>query len=715
MSHKPGSRSLFTSLLWLGLGVLTALPVAIPAVLVILARRGVIPPGYAGPEMNISIPLLAGFAVASINITVLLRRRFRASRTESQRLRETVARTEVRERQARESERQYRVLFEDAMQTAYADLDRLNQDLRKQKDYLQAKMEEQDRTEVELRQSEERWRQLVERNPEGIIITRGRRILYANGVATVFVSDKPEDVIGHSILEFLPRDVWEVVEARIRKQIAHTEADPIQFPIRSLDGTLRWIEVYTVPIKYRGRSAAQTVIRDVTQRRIAEEELLKYTDRIAALHRIAQGILSDDTPHTVAENAIGHLTQLVPMDWAAVLEIDLVKGECRALEFHATTGSTLQAARTGPIREFGCAQPTAETPEHLYRKSIRTARTRMSGIESMMYLKGVRSYIELPLVIKNEWVGVIYVGSIVEDGFGEDDCDVAVDIAKMIAVSMHQQRIEAERLSYETELLGAKEHAEEMARLKTTFLTNMSHEIRTPLTGIIGWAQVLASEISGEQAEFVNLIEQSGRRLLDTINSVLDLARLESNRMKMSLEPVQVAEEVRRTARLLEPLADSKNLYLRVDADEDIVCNLDRTGLSRIINNLVGNAIKFTDKGGVDVRVSRAADDCLIQVIDTGVGISREFLPFLFDEFRQESTGADRSHEGSGMGLAITRKLVEIMGGSIGVSSDKGRGTKLTVRFSPSDEKRDDRDRPPSSRTLTDFESLARRRSARKY
>ena len=474
------------------------------------------------------------------------------------------------------------------------------------------------------------------------------------------------------------------------------DSDPVHLPINAIGDTSKWIEAYSVPIKYRGRFAVQTVIRDVTQRRLAEQALLSYTDRIAALHTIAQSILSDDSPRVVTENALGHLRRLIPLTYASVVEINLVKGSGKMMSLGGDEFKSVPPRGDGPARSRTSDAPSrpARPPTICTRQTDQLCSEGLVVSHHTCSWQGVRSFIELPLVIKNEWVGVIYVGSDREDGFTEDDCFVAVDIARMIAVTMHQERIESERLGYERELLSAKEHAEEMARLKTTFLTNMSHEIRTPLTGIIGFAQILSEEIKGEHSEFVTLIEQSGRRLLDTINSVLDLARLESNRMSMTLEPVDVAEEVRRTARLLTPLADRRSLYIRAEVEGGIVCRLDKTGLNRILNNLIGNAIKFTEDGGVTVRSSRDGGECVIEVIDSGVGISSEFLPHLFDEFRQESTGADRSHEGSGMGLAITRKLVDIMGGKIFVESTKGVGSTFTVRFPMLSEPASS-DRPP--------------------
>jgi PAS domain S-box-containing protein len=239
-----------------------------------------------------------------------------------------------------------------------------------------------------------------------------------------------------------------------------------------------------------------------------------------------------------------------------------------------------------------------------------------------------------------------------------------------------------DRKRAEVALIRAKEQAEEVARLKSAFLANMSHEIRTPLTGIIGFAGVLADEVSDEHREFVTLIERSGRRLLQTLNSVLDLARLEANQMDLDLRTVDVAQHVAEAVTLLKPLAADAGIDLVVDVRQPgPAARLDTACLDRILNNLVGNAIKFTHEGEVRVSVHASGEQVHIAVSDTGEGIDPDFVPHLFDEFKQESSGLRRQHEGSGLGLTITRRLVELMGGAIDVQSEKGRGSTFTVTF----------------------------------
>ena len=239
-----------------------------------------------------------------------------------------------------------------------------------------------------------------------------------------------------------------------------------------------------------------------------------------------------------------------------------------------------------------------------------------------------------------------------------------------------------ERERYEKELIDAKERAEESARFKSAILANMSHEIRTPISGILGYAQILGEELKDPHREFADYIQQNGTRLMDTITSILDLSKIESDSFNVTCSAFDLRAAVREEAQLLKPLADKKALALRMELPEQKVpVHLDRSAVSRILHNLVGNAIKFTEKGEVTVEAGTDGATAFLRVRDTGVGIGDAFLPDLFTEFKQESEGLTRSYEGSGLGLAITKRLVEAMEGTISVESQRGRGTSFTVEF----------------------------------
>ncbi len=243
-----------------------------------------------------------------------------------------------------------------------------------------------------------------------------------------------------------------------------------------------------------------------------------------------------------------------------------------------------------------------------------------------------------------------------------------------------------ERKRHEAELVEARERAEEMLRLKGTFLANMSHEIRTPLTGIIGFSEVLEEELAGsEYQEFACLIGSGGRRLLATLNDVLDLAKLESESVELELRELDAVAEVEAVADLLRPLARRRGIELRVEAEAPALPVVsDAASLGRILNNLIGNAIKFTEEGGVTVRVGARAGPpggtrLRLEIEDTGIGMDAAFLPHLFAEFRQASTGHGRSHEGTGLGMTISKRLLDLLGGEIAVWSEPGTGTRFTI------------------------------------
>ncbi len=239
-----------------------------------------------------------------------------------------------------------------------------------------------------------------------------------------------------------------------------------------------------------------------------------------------------------------------------------------------------------------------------------------------------------------------------------------------------------ERNRYERELVAARNRAEEMSRLKTAFLANMSHEIRTPLTGIIGFADILAEEQADGPQEMAHLIRRAGERLLLTLNSVLDLAQLESGTLRLTPSAFDLVEETQALLPLFERQARERGLYLRLEhAQPQIPATADQGALSRILTNLISNALKYTEAGGVTVRLEKTRQEVVIEVADTGIGIGAAFLPHLFDAFTQESSGAARLYEGSGLGLKIVKELVDLMHGTVTAASEPGKGSAFTVRL----------------------------------
>lgn len=225
--------------------------------------------------------------------------------------------------------------------------------------------------------------------------------------------------------------------------------------------------------------------------------------------------------------------------------------------------------------------------------------------------------------------------------------------------------------------------AEAANRMKSEFLASMSHELRTPLNGIMGYAEFLRDTLEDTNKEFAGIILDSSHHLLDLVNSILDLAKIESGKMELDLRQEALQPLFERIVRTHYPSAEEKGLELRLeiatDAPADFVC--DGTRLAQILNNLLHNAIKFTDRGSVGVQVGRDGDMLRIAVTDTGCGIPEEMLPHVFERFRQVDGFLTRRHQGTGLGLALVQELVTLMGGDVSLVSRVEEGSEFVIRL----------------------------------
>jgi ligand-binding sensor domain-containing protein/signal transduction histidine kinase len=245
-----------------------------------------------------------------------------------------------------------------------------------------------------------------------------------------------------------------------------------------------------------------------------------------------------------------------------------------------------------------------------------------------------------------------------------------------------------EREKYEAQLRHEKERAEEAARLKSAILNNMSHEFRTPMTGILGYADILVDEVDEAYREFAQTIHDYGERLMNTLDAVLELARLEAAVAEPQKASIDVRDLTRGVIRDAEHHAAEQGLSLHATLpDAPLQAELDPSAFERVLQILIDNAIKFTPDGEVHVEIAAGDDDTLhAHVRDTGIGISDDFRPFLFEPFRQESMGEQREFEGNGLNLSIAKRLVDLIGGDIHVESTKGVGSTFTVDVPQSDE-----------------------------
>ena len=241
-----------------------------------------------------------------------------------------------------------------------------------------------------------------------------------------------------------------------------------------------------------------------------------------------------------------------------------------------------------------------------------------------------------------------------------------------------------ERKKAEEELLSAKIAAEAASKSKDEFLATMSHELRTPLNSIIGFSDILQDKNFGElnekQAKYVEHISRGGRHLLELINDILDLSKVEAGKMELEYEQFYISDAIDEIRKLINPLAIKKNILLDVNLDTRLgMIDADKTRFKQILYNLVSNAIKFTpEKGHVTVRAQLFDNSAQVSVQDTGIGIAKHDMDKLFQPFKQLNPYLTREHEGTGLGLALVKKFVEMHGGRIRVESEPGKGSIFT-------------------------------------
>jgi len=271
---------------------------------------------------------------------------------------------------------------------------------------------------------------------------------------------------------------------------------------------------------------------------------------------------------------------------------------------------------------------------------------------------------------------------------GDEIEELATEINHMVEKIKQSYSEMEKRVAERTEdLKRSYKEMEDVNRLKSEFLANMSHELRTPLNSILGFSEMLYEGMCGElttkQTEYAENIHKSGTHLLALINDILDISKIEAGKMELKPEEFSVPASIKETQAIIYPMAFKKKISIEVNiADNISTIVADKRMFEQIMYNLMSNAVKFTGEGGC-IKVNAVSNDYYLQVsvVDNGIGIKGEDRNIIFKEFKQLDSSLSRKHEGTGLGLALTKRYVEMQGGSISVESEYGKGSNFTFRL----------------------------------
>lgn len=522
------------------------------------------------------------------------------------------------------------------------------------------------KAEAALRESEKRYRTTLDGIMEGCqLIGFDWRYLYLNDVAAVHNRRPNDELLGRTMTEIWPGIEGSTVYALLRRcmenRVACHEEAEFNFP----DGSSAWFDVRVQPVP----EGIFVLSIDVTARRQAEKALHETQSRlVTVVNNLREGLI-------MAEPGSDFL-EWNPAALGILGFADVEEGRRRQHEFRDMFSLHTLDGQEIPPDDWPLAR--VRRGETFERLELVVRRRGEEWMRILSYFGGQAHYAE----------GRSLAFITLRDITLRKEAEKVLRESHGLLEQQVTQRTE--------ELRAALVRAEAADRLKSAFLATMSHELRTPLNSIIGFTGILLQQLAGplneEQNRQLGMVRGSARHLLELINDVLDISKIEAGELTMKHDRFDLREAMVGVCQSVQPMAQKKQLELalpEIDPALDVMTG-DRRRVEQVLLNLLNNAVKFTDRGRVILRAEKvAAFVCpgqsdpvpavRLTVTDTGIGIRAEDQACLFQPFRQIDTGLTRLHEGTGLGLAICRRLTELMGGTIEVASEWGRGSTFTV------------------------------------
>ena len=486
-----------------------------------------------------------------------------------------------------------------------------------------------------------------------------------------FVSEGIRDLVGYTPEEWLANPhLWKDI---VDFDVLATDktAKLHEFRIRRRDGRMIWVEVRSEHRFIGDKIVSRGVTIDVTVQKEAERRTRFLNEASAVL---ASSLDYETTLERVARLAVDGLADWCVIDVfndqreierLAIVHRDAAKTEIARRLRHEFPPSQYQLGLARQVIESGEPALICEVDEE------RLARVRQMPAWPLYEQLGIGPCMIVPLATAGRTFGAISFVSSSDRQYTDNDLATAVELARRAAYAIDNARLYRQ--------------AQDANRAKDEFLATLSHELRTPITATLGWASMLRlGHVSPENMSVaIETIERSTRAQAKLIDEILDVSRIVTGKLQLTIGPVHLPTVIRAAIDAIRPSLESKNLHLDLQFGTiNGVPTGDSARLQQVIWNLLSNSVKFTPAGGsIVISVEqRAADAVRISVRDNGSGIPRSFLPFIFERYRQADTSSSRSHGGLGLGLAIVKSIVELHGGSAAAFSEgEGKGATFTI------------------------------------